>query len=398
MCRRASSGASVGYPAQMLSLLLLPSALAIAPTCTSWAEPVLLAECESTELSESSGLAWSRNRPGVWFTHNDAGGSARLYAFTEDGTHIGSHDVLGGGFRDWEDMTTGPCPDGIDADPCIYIGDVGDNGSTRAEVEVFVVPEPEADEPVNVLTSWRLRYPGSARDAEAIAVHPCTGDVTIVTKARDGAPEVFRLPSTPTGVESSAEALYVASLPRDWFRGSGLITSADWSAAGDRFVVRTYDGAWIWETDPADPDGHWSVPPTEVPIDIAGQGETIAFHPDGGLLTTTERVPMRIVRQECLDSIEAPECPPPDEEPGDTGTAADTGEPDDSGEPVDTDEPDEDTDEPDVVVDSGTTPAAGMDDGETGGKDTSCGSAGGALALLLIGLPAARRRREHPTA
>jgi hypothetical protein len=72
-----------------------------------------------------------------------------------------------------------------------------------------------------------------------------------------------------------------------------------------------------------------------VPLDTAGQGESIAIAPTGGLLATTEGVPMRVVSTPCATSVEAPVCPEIDTtpEPGDSGgdpsrdtaTTADTG-------------------------------------------------------------------------
>ncbi len=293
--------------------LLLSGALAAAPdNCVEWGEAELLATCEDCPLlNESSGVVPSRYRPGVWFTHNDAGGSPDLYAFDTSGVHLETHSVLGAGFRDWEDIASGPCPAGVDAETCIYIGDVGDNGSSREEVDLWVVAEPAAGASVEVVASWRLRYPVEPHDCEAIVVHPCTGRVYFITKERDGVPVVFRVPEDPTGPSMGVDLELVATLPTAWLGESGLVTGADWSAGGDRLVIRTYDCGWIWETDPAAPEAHWSTPPVEIPIDVRGQGESIAFHPDGGVLTTTEQVPMRIVHLDCATTVPAGACPPP---------------------------------------------------------------------------------------
>ena len=325
------------------------TASAAAPVCTEWSEPVLLATCDDCpRIDESSGVVPAVHRPGVWFTHNDAGGTAELYAFDESGTHLETHSVTGGGFRDWEDIATGPCPAGVEHETCLYIGDVGDNGASREEVDIWVVAEPAEGETAPVVASWRLRYPVEAHDCEAIVVHPCTGRVYLLTKEREGDPVVFRVPATPTGPDSVAEVELVATLSRLWLGDSGLLTGADWSDRGDRLAVRTYDGGWQWETDPADPDAHWSTPPAPVPIDVEGQGESLAHHPDGGLLTTTERTPMRIVHVPCSASEPASTCPDP--EPIDTGSPGDTGLPTDTAPPVDSATPDDtapvDSDDP----------------------------------------------------
>jgi hypothetical protein len=371
----------------------LTTSFAAAPVCTSWGSPTLLATCDDCpRIDESSGVVPARNRAGVWFTHNDAGGSAELYAFDTTGTHIDTHPVVGGGFRDWEDIASGPCPDGIDAHPCLYIADVGDNSESREEVDIWVVAEPASGESATVVASWRLRYPVDPHDCEALVVHPCTGRVYLLTKERDGDPVVFEVPEEPTGLDAATDLKLVGTLPRTWFDGSGLITGADWSEGGDQLVVRTYDGGWVWQTDPTDPAGHWTVPPDPIPIDVEGQGESIAFHPDGGVLTTTERAPMRIVHLPCDATTDPSECPPPE--------AEDTGEPVDSGEPVDTaccEETGVETDSGDSEspVDSAPSDSGSpalVSDSASADKST-CGCGGGAGAWVVVwGMVGWRRR------
>jgi len=379
----------------MLAVLISLVAHAAPPTCTSWGESVLLATCDDCpRIDESSGVVAAVHRPGVYFTHNDAGGSAELYAFDTTGVHIETHSVTGGGFRDWEDIASGPCPSGVDADTCIYIGDVGDNSESREEVDIWVVAEPEAGASAPVVASWRLRYPVDAHDCEAIVVHPCTGRVYLLTKEREGEPVVFRVPATPTGPDAAVDVELVATFSRTWFGDSGLLTSADWSVGGDRLVVRTYDGGWEWITDPANPDAHWTTAPSPIPIDVEGQGESITHHPDGGVLTTTERTPMRIVHLPCDTTEPATTCPPP--EPHDTGTPADTADSADTAHsdtaPADSTPPDDST--PNDSANQGTPPTATTVD-----KDT-CGCGGGAAAwVVLAGLLGIRRRQAtagHP--
>ena len=386
----------------LAALWLVTSVQAAAPVCTGWAEPELIAECTDCPLiNESSGVVPARNRADVWFTHNDAGGTAELYAFDSAGTHLETHSVLGGGFRDWEDIATGPCPEGVDADPCLYIGDVGDNGESREEVDIWVVAEPVEGEPADVVASWRLRYPVRPHDCEAIVVHPCTGRVYLITKERSGEPTVFRVPETPTGPDRAVDLELVAALPITWFGDSGLVTGADWSEGGDQLALRTYDGGWYWPTDPSAPDAHWSTEPLPLPIDIEGQGESLAFHPEGGVLTTTERTPMRIVHLQCDGTTDASECPPPEPDPEDTGGPGDTGSTvdtaccPDTGEPS-TPEPRDSAPPDDRDADSAS--AAPASTAAAPSKAAECGCSNGASAWILIGclLGLGRRRANEP--
>ncbi len=379
--------------------LLVSQSLAAAPVCTAWGEPALLAEClDCPRIDESSGVVPARNRPGVWFTHNDAGGDAELYAFDASGVHLETHSVLGGGFRDWEDIASGPCPTDVEAETCVYIGDVGDNSESREEIDIWVVAEPVAGETAEVVASWRLRYPVRPHDCEAIVVHPCTGRVYLITKERSGEPTVFRVPETPTGPDRAVDLELVATMPITWFGDSGLVTGADWSERGDQLALHTYDGGWYWPTDPAHPEAHWSTAPLPLPVDTEGQGEAIAFHPDGGILTTTERIPMRITYVPCDGTVDPSECPPP--EPEDTGAPVDTGTPDDTACCPDTatdtaeeivpgtqDSTAPVAEDPDSAVPAATAAAAPTKD--------ECGCASGSSAWIaawcLLGLV---RRRE----
>lgn len=316
-------------------VVLSPPATA-AEACTAWEDSSLIAEVDSLAINESSGLAASKQRPGLWFTHNDAGGSAELYVFSETGDHVETHAVVGAAFRDWEALGDGPCPDDVDAEHCLFIGDIGDNGRSRSDVFVYVVPEPAPGEDAEVQALWRLGWPDGAEDSEALVVHPCSGRVYLITKHNDGRDaSVWRLPEEPVLDVDPAPLEWVATLPQPWLGGSGQVTGADWSDGGDQLVLRTYTGAWLWPTDPASPDAHWDTAPVAVPLDTAGQGESIAIASTGGLLATTEGVPMRVVSTPCATSVEAPVCPEIDTtpEPGDSGgdpsrdtaTTADTG-------------------------------------------------------------------------
>lgn len=372
-------------------LLAPPAAASTATSCTTWEMSEILAECELPDVAESSGVAWSRTRPGVWFTHNDAGGQARLYAFKEDCTDLGVHEVTGGAFDDWEDLAAGPCPAGTDATHCLYIADTGDNSGDREEIVVYVVAEPAKGEDAPVLASWHVRYPGFPLDSEALAVHPCTGALTLITKDHQGAPRIYRFPAEPTAEGEVGTLTFIAELEVGTWLPDGAVNSADWSPGGDRFVFRTYGGAWEWVTDPADPDAHWGTEPSRLFINTGGQGESISYHPDGGLLTTTERVPMILGRLACATSEEVESCYTAEPiDTGDTGVS-DTGV---------TDTGPRDSSEPDTGhLDTGPADTAATDSGQDPLAPTGCGCGGGSAAwslpLLLWGW---RRRREDPSA
>src|SRR5829696_1264836 len=125
--------------------------------------PATIATLKDKSVSESSGLAASRLTPGAYWTHNDSGDGPFLYAFDTRGDSRGVFRVAGAQARDWEDMATGPGPEGGKGKSYLYIGDIGDNNEARAEIVVYRVPEP-------ALTTRKLTktHPGTTEPAEAI--------------------------------------------------------------------------------------------------------------------------------------------------------------------------------------------------------------------------------------
>lgn len=274
----------------MLPLLLASSARG--DSCASYADPERIT-VDATPVDESSGLAASRTRPGVFFTHDDAGGDAVLYAVDLQGGALGTHLVRGAALVDWEDLSPGPCPK--DGAPCLYVGDIGDNDGVRPYVTIYVVPEPAEGEDAKVVEAWDATYPDGPRDAETLLVHPCTGDVHVVSKTSDGTGTVYRLPADRRG---ELVLQRVADLVLDDERA---ITGGQWDADGDRLVIRTRERLWEWRTDPADPDGHWDEPPVEVAAVDEVQGEGVAFATDGSLVTSDEGHPLSLHRMRCED-------------------------------------------------------------------------------------------------
>lgn len=271
--------------AQILCLLALMA-------CEAPADRALEIEVRHKDLSESSGLASSPARRGVWFTHNDSGGDPELFAFTLDGHTVERHEVKGAQAVDWEDMAAGPCPGGAGGD-CLYVGDIGDNRRRRDSVQVYAVSVPGAGKSSKVVASWDLVYPDGEENAETLLVDPRSGAVYIITKVDNGRSVVYRLPREPGRgtLHPVAQLNFSGDSPSD--RRS---TGGDWHPDGSRIVVRTYSAAWEWRVDYADPEAHWQRAPRRIALPPEKQGEAIAYDPRGGLLTTSEGKPMPVRR------------------------------------------------------------------------------------------------------
>lgn len=277
----------------LLQLMLVTQGLAL--TCDAYGEPQEQGQVSGSPVNESSGLSFSRERSGVWFTHNDSGGQPVLYAFELDGTYLGEHPVSGAAFADWEAMSAGPCPD-LDG-PCLYIGDVGDNPRVRPYVSVYAVREPGVGQPAEAIASWHAAYPdGTARDSEALLVHPLTGRIDLVTKDDAESCGVYRFPLEPG--EAIGVLEQVAALTIEGEGGARTVTGADWDPNGDRVVLRTYTTAWEWSADPCEPDAHWGRGPRGLALSD-GQGEAIAYNNIGDIVVSSEGDPMVLKRLVC---------------------------------------------------------------------------------------------------
>jgi hypothetical protein len=273
---------------------LLPAFLLL--LFSNYAAPRVIARVDIPRLDESSGVVASRKHPGVFWTHNDSGGGAWLYAFDRSGRSLGRFAVQGAKARDWEDIAIGPGSQ-------LYIGDIGDNRSSRKFIEVYRLPEPEPGEGkgiVNVSETLRFTYPDRPRDAEAMMVHPRTGDLYLITKARGEERRTFVYKaSAPL---KSGELTRVAELQ---LPGTsvitllvGQITGGDISPDGTRIVICDYFDAWeaVLPKGAKRFDSIWTARWEKLTLGPRDQGEAICYRHDGkAVLATSEGSPFPLI-------------------------------------------------------------------------------------------------------
>lgn len=195
-------------------------------------------------LNETSGVAASHARPGVFWTHNDSGGENAVFAVDSLGAVLGTVRLDGAANRDWEDIAVGPCEPG--GEDCLWVAEIGDNGERHPHVAVYRVPEPSPDdsvtEPVDI---FRFSYPEGPRDAEALFV--TDAGVHIVNKGRSHAIELFRL-DPPYDPDSTVTLRLIQRLAPPPTSVSSQVTAAG-SGAGDRVVIRSYSSLRFYEID-----------------------------------------------------------------------------------------------------------------------------------------------------
>lgn len=267
--------------------------------------PVALAMLENRAINESSGLVASRRSPGFYWTHNDSGDGPFLYALDRAGRSRGVWRVGGAAALDWEDIAAGPGPQ--PGTPYLYVGDIGDNDRERGEIVVYRVAEPavtpddasssrakpRATEPAEAL---RLKYPDGPHDAEALLVHPLTGDLYVVIKTTQQTSKVYRA-RAPLSASKTLTLEFVADL-RVPAVFAGLITGGDISPDGHRVVLCDYVGAYELRLDPPATsfDDVWKQQFSTISLGERAQGESVCYSADGNsLLATSEKTPTPLI-------------------------------------------------------------------------------------------------------
>ncbi|MFI5822748.1 WD40 repeat domain-containing protein [Streptomyces rishiriensis] len=219
---------------------------------------------DDPRITESSGLAASRQHPGVYWTHNDSDDGPYLYAVdSATGKTVARVTLTGiGAPRDVEAISIGP-------DDQIWVGDIGDNlGGTWKYVWIYRLPEPKklVDQSVKA-TQYVVKYSDGPRDAESLLVHPRTGRVYIIDKKEDGG----HLYEGPAKLSASGANVFRPIAPVDLWA-----TDAAFSPDGSQLAVRGYFGgiSYAWNGGKIEREGRLDVP-------LQRQGESVSYSADG---------------------------------------------------------------------------------------------------------------------
>ncbi len=268
-------------------------------------------DIQSPDVDESSGLAASRQSPGILWTINDSGNPAVVHALGENGEDRGQLTIKGAGNRDWEDLAIFRRK-GTDF---LLIADVGDNAGKHPYCSLYMVREPpvgpaglppEAEAPV----AWRVRfrYEDGPRDCEAVAVDPGGETVILLTK-RETPPALYTLPIAPSSrvrvarrirTVTTIPAPTAADLRRDpvYGRYGSQPTGMDISPDGRHAVVLTYRTAYWFDRSPGETWAEaFGRPPGRIAIPPLAQAEGTCFGADGRtVFITSEKRPAPLLR------------------------------------------------------------------------------------------------------
>ncbi len=270
-----------------------PATTAVEAACTGQLVATNAGPIAGTALTEISGIDAGIVNPSLWWTHNDSGDSARVFAITAAGATQAIYTLTGASAVDWEDIALGGGP--VAGRPYLYLADIGDNARARSEIVVYRVAEPTVSASGTFalagVEALRLRYPDGAHNAEALVVDQVTGEIVIFEKtSAGGTARVYRAPAgLAAGSLTTMTQVAILSLPTG---STNLVTGADLSADGSQLAVRTYAAVLLWSRAAGAPI--WAPlasSPCSGPLPAEVQGEAIAFRPDGrGYVTVSEGV------------------------------------------------------------------------------------------------------------
>jgi hypothetical protein len=200
---------------------------------------------DHSEITEASGLQRSLWSDGVYYTHNDSGGDAVLFAVDAYGHNIGTLRLNGVQAQDWEAIGAAR----LNGEPTLVIGDIGDNSRQRENVRLLLVKEPDLNrlsagfEETVVAESLPLNYAdGLAYDAESLFVDTDNDTLVVITKNFDD-PRVQAVwtGSLALGLREGAVVLDFGGLVLlDDAGRAGAITGADLHPGGSELAVLAY--------------------------------------------------------------------------------------------------------------------------------------------------------------
>jgi hypothetical protein len=207
---------------------------------------------------------------GLFLTTNDSGDAGRVFAVDRTGATVG--------VTHWSDDPTDVEALAPAGPGSVWVGDIGDNLTSRPDVTITRIPVGRGDRTVQP-TSYRLTYPHGAADAETLIRDPVTGRLYLATKNVFGG-TLYAVPRhlTATGTNRLTRV----------GRVQPLATDGSFFRDGRHLVVRGYFSATVYDWPSLQRVGSFDLPSQK-------QGEGIAVGPDDTLYLSSEGVGSRVV-------------------------------------------------------------------------------------------------------
>lgn len=276
-------------------------------TSKRYGAPKQIATLQDEAISESSGVAASQKNAGAFWTLNDSGGGAFLYAFDRAGKRLGTWKIPNARNVDWEDLAIFVDPK--NGESYIYVGDIGNNERNRSEAIIYRVVEPkiaDADrnstqkaprttEPANYLS---VEYAdGKPPDAETLLVNPQNGDIYIVGKTLIGDANVYKLPAPQQKFKEKNRAETIAQIGVPSIT-PGFLSGGAIAPDGKRLVLTDYFAVYEFALPAGSKnfDDIWIAQPEKIDVGERTQGEAVTYAADNSAIyATSEKRPTPLI-------------------------------------------------------------------------------------------------------
>jgi hypothetical protein len=269
------------------------------PNRIRYGEPSRLCVLANRRIHESSGLAPSRLRDGVLWTHNDSGDRPRVYALDANGADLATLTLRGAKAHDWEDMASFR----LGGRPWLLLADVGDNKARRKTCRLYVVREPNVppaaakrrkglDLTAEPAVTIEFTYADGPHDCEAVAVDANARRIYLASKTAPLAGKIYVLPLPAKSPTKVLQARPIARLPM------AFATGMDMSPDGRRAVIVTYGATYEFARRRGETWAQaFARPPRSIPTPKLKQGEAICYGRGGrSLYLTSEKLPAPLWR------------------------------------------------------------------------------------------------------
>jgi hypothetical protein len=204
--------------------------------------PTRIGTLPKKTIPEASGIARSRRYADIYWTHNDSGGKAEVFAVHQNGTLVRRVPIPGATNVDWEDIA-------LDSKNRLVAADLGDNFLMHREHTLyrFAEPDPAGSAAVPDVEVFRFAYPAGQGPVDAEALFLCDDWAFVLTKEKKYA-RLFRIPLTKTS--APGQPLIAAELVGK-VTDIAHVTAASLSDDGRHLAILTYLEVVVLDLDKA---------------------------------------------------------------------------------------------------------------------------------------------------
>ena len=266
----------------------------------------LQTQVQLAELTEVSGMVYSRQQQDIIWLINDSGNAAAVYAIDATGQLRAKITLQGIANRDWEAMASYT----HQGEEYLIIADCGDNAGIYPLCALYIIKEPQLDEQaskpsIKQVSPERIvhyRYADGARDCEAVFVDEAERQIYFISK-RDVPARVYCL-----GLHVAAEQLHTAQAvchleqfpqpqPADLIddprfgKNRSQITGASLSADNRQLYLSTYKHLYRYEKQAGGWHQSLGQKPQLLKRPFLRQGEALSIAKDGSLWFASEQIP-----------------------------------------------------------------------------------------------------------